>query len=182
MKCPCQSGCPDGCPCPEYVCPITTTTMTTTTTVASPRTDMLILNTYSTLNVPVISNASGRDDRNFYFLMGENTQVYHSCSLTWRNEHFVFGGSSQKRQISQIVGCELKRVGSLAFDHYFGACTTVGNSLIYLCFNYESGDYKKCRMATSPMGQFEEINPSTDDHEYTRIAASDCRLRIKHSI
>ena len=151
--------------------------METTTTAQSPRTDVLILNTYDTrLNVPVITNSSGREDRNFYFLLGENTQVYGSCSITWRNEHFVFGGSSEKKQISQIIGCELKRVGSLAFDHHYGACTTVSGSLIYLCFNSASGDYNKCRMAISPLGQFEETNPSTNDHRYTRVAASECKL------
>ena len=113
-----------------------------------------------------------------FFLMGENTQVYYSCSITWRNKHFVFGGYNEKKQISQLIGCELKRVGSLAFDHFFGACTTVGDNLIYLCFNYASGDYKKCRMATSPIGQFEEINASTYNHHYVRIAASDCKLMI----
>ena len=124
----------------------------------------------------MITNASGRNDRNFYFLMRENTQVYYSCSITWRNEHFVFGGYNEKKQISQIIGCELKRVGSLAFDHYYGACTTVSDSLIYLCFNDAPDDYKKCRVATSPLGQFEETNASTNDHRYTRIAASDCKL------
>ena len=153
--------------------------MATSTTTASPGTDVLILSTGKPVNVPIITNSTGREDRNFYFLMGENTQVFYSCSITWRNKHYVFGGKTEKKQISQIVGCELKRMGNLAFDHYYGACTTVSESLIYLCFNDAPGDYKKCRVATSPLGQFEEINASTDDHRHTRIAASECELKIQ---
>ena len=36
----------------------------------------------------------------------------------------VFGGDSQKRQISEIDNCALKRIGDLSFDHDSGACTT----------------------------------------------------------
>ena len=31
LKCPCNEGCPQGCPCPEFECSITTDEMTTTT-------------------------------------------------------------------------------------------------------------------------------------------------------
>ena len=98
--------------------------------------------------------------------------------MTWRGEHYVFGYRNQKRQISKIIGCELTNVAQLKFDHYYGACTTVSNNLIYLCFNDAPDDYKKCRVATSPLGQFEETNASTNDHRNTRIAASDCKLKI----
>ena len=98
--CPCQSGCPDGCPCPDYVCPST-----------SP--DILILNTFSSSNLPRLTNSNGKDDSDIDFIMGENTQVERSCSLTWRGEHYVFGGSSKEKQVSKIIGCELKSIGKL---------------------------------------------------------------------
>ena len=46
--CPCQSGCPNGCPCPEYTCPAPTTGRTTTsatvssTTIASQKNTVLV--------------------------------------------------------------------------------------------------------------------------------------------
>ena len=90
-QCPCRSGCPNGCPGDVYECPETT--------------DVLVLNTQSLSNVPIITNALGREDSDFVFDFGEGTEAYGSCSLTWQNEHFVFGGTNNKTQISKIVGC-----------------------------------------------------------------------------
>ena len=185
LQCPCQPGCPDGCPCPEYQCPstttpvITTTTATTTsltTTTAAPTyTTILILNTFQTANVPVLTNSAGRDDKDFDFSMGENTEVYESCSMNFKNQHFVFGGDSERKQISQIIGCSLTRVGTLSFDHNRGACTNVANNKVYLCFG--SGDYKKCRFATSPTGQYTEVQESTHEHRHTKIASSNSKSK-----
>ena len=181
LQCPCQSGCPNGCPCEVYVCPTTTTSTTTTTalptttttTVASPKTEVLVLSTMNKENVPIITNVSGREDRNFYFMMDENTQVRYSCGLTWRNQHFIFGGDSQKKQISKIKNCKLELVGQLDFNHYDGGCANVGDNRIYLCFNDDSADYQKCRMSTSPTSRFEEITTSINEHKQSRIAASE---------
>ena len=46
--CPCESGCPQGCPCPEYQCPSGNSTTTTTqimTTAATNNMAMLFLST-----------------------------------------------------------------------------------------------------------------------------------------
>ena len=64
------------------------------TTAPSSTTDVLILKSY---DVPVLTNANGKDDRDIDFIMGENTDVFYSCSLTWRGEHYVFGGYNYKR-------------------------------------------------------------------------------------
>ena len=178
-QCPCQPGCPNACPCPVYECPVTTTTTpVTTTTAESVKTQVLILNTYKPVNVPVITNAQGREDRNFYFLMGENTEVKYSCALTFRNENYVFGGLDEKRQISKIVNCQLKNIGQLEFDHYYGGCANVADEKIYLCFNFATDDAKKCRVASSPASQFEEIAQSVSEHRWTRVAASQCKILL----
>ena len=191
-----MSGCPNGCPCDDYVCPTTTpssttttaltttsTTTTTTTTTAATNTNVLILNTDHSNNVPVITNAAGLDDRDINFEFGENTEVHNSCGLTFRNQYFVFGGNSFKTQISQIINCQLKRIGQLEFNHDDGGCANVGNNRVYLCFNDKSSDRKKCRVANSPTDQFEQISDSVYDHRYTRIAASESKLqKIKHGI
>ena len=180
--CPCQSGCPTGCPCDDYECVETTTVLSTTTTAAttttttkapSPATEVLILNTWKSVNVPIITNVEGREDRNFFFLYGEETEVKYSCSMTWKNEFYVFGGFSRMRHISKLIGCELKSTDRLAFDHFYGACANVGDEKLYLCFNDKSSDTKKCRVATSPTGVFEEINQSSFHHRGTRIAVSE---------
>ena len=163
-RCPCQSGCPNGCPCPEYTCPATTT-------------DILVLSTYKSQNVPIITNGSGKDERNFSFVLEQGTEVYHSCSLTWENRHFIFGGNNEKTQISMVDECKLKLVGQLAFNHYFGGCANVDDRLIYLCFNSDnSEDYKKCRYSISPLGEFQQISDSNHQHSFTRIAADKCKF------
>jgi len=152
----------------------TTSTTTTTTTKASLlRTEVLVLSTYSWDDVPIITNAAGRQDTNFDFVFGEGTEVDYSCSMTWKNELYIFGGRSQKRQISKLIGCQLTRIGELEFDHYLGACANVADAKLYLCFNDASGDYDKCRVALSPTGIYEEINRSIHYHAFTRIAASE---------
>ena len=222
LGCPCQDGCPHGCPCEDYVCPTTapsTTSVSTTTTTATSTTsttsttttlstttsttptstttstlttstsatssliEVLILNTAQSNNVPVITNASGREDRDFSFEFGADTEVNFSCGLTYRGEHFVFGGDSKSTQIAKIDGCQLKIVGQLDFEHQKGACANVAEEQIYLCFNFNSNsDYKKCRKASSPLGEFEEIRQSAEEHRSTRIAASQSKLIINQFI
>jgi len=49
-----------------------------------------------------ITNAAGRQDTNFDFVSGEETAVYWSCSMTWKNDVYVFGGYRKERQISKL--------------------------------------------------------------------------------
>ena len=187
--CPCQSGCPNGCPCPDYQCPsiestttgvttittlaTTTTTSPSTTTPVLPRNSVLILNTNRS-NKAVITDGSGKEEHvgvDFRFIFGENTEVYGSCSITWRGELFIFGGRiDEYRQISKLNDCTLERVGTLSFDHRYGTCAVVNDEEIYLCFD----DYspKTCRKANDPMGAFSEVNPTNYEHSVTRIGAS----------
>ena len=95
-KCPCQAGCPNGCPCPDYQCPAieSTTTGVTTTTPVLPGSSVLILNTRSSSNEAVITDGNGKEEHagdDFRFTFGENTEVECSCSITWHGELFIFG-------------------------------------------------------------------------------------------
>ena len=154
----------------------TTTASTTTTTSAVTNKDILILSTYYSSNVPVLTNSSGKDDRDVNFVIDDDVEVETSCSLTWRGEHFVFGGYNKRNQIAKIIGCELKSVGELPFSHQYGGCAKMADNRLYLCFNSnDSNDYKKCRVANSPLSQFEETTHSYETHKRTRIAASESK-------
>ena len=113
------------------------------------------------------------------FEFGETTSVHKSCALAYKNEFFVFGGTSayggDKRQISKISGCRLERIGTLAFDLLMGACTGVQDTRIYLCFDYTYGDFKKCRFAENPLDPFTAAASSDFCHRGTSIAASDSK-------
>ena len=75
----------------------------------------------------------------------------------------------------------MKRIGELDFSHGFGGCANVADDRIYLCFNDSSSDFKKCRVASAPLGHFSEIMESIEKHRGTRIAASDCKLSFFYS-
>ena len=125
----------------------------------------------------MLTNASGKDDRDLNFVIDDDVEVEASCSLTWRGEHFVFGGWNKQNQIAKIIGCELKSVGELPFSHQNGGCAKMADNRVYLCFNiYDSSDYKKCRVANSPLGQFVQTTQSYENHARTRIAASESKF------
>ena len=82
--------------------------------------------------VIVIVNPCNKET-DFTFTSG--TEVYHSCSIVWRDEMFVFGGDKKKHQISKVENCQLKLVGQLSMVMDLGACTNVGNELVFICFH-----------------------------------------------
>lgn len=156
--CPCQPGCPDGCPCSVYECP--------------DNTEVLILNTREPYNAPIITSAFGIEERDFHFAFDKGTEVYHSCAVTWRNQQFIFGGYNEPNQIAKLESCRLTRIGTLPFDHNYGGCASVADNFVYLCFNDNAADIKMCRVALSPTDKFDFINPSQFDHRKTRVAAN----------
>ena len=131
----------------------------------------MVLNTYKPEHIPILTNANGRVDRNFFFLYGENTEVFQSCGLTWRNQFYLFGGANEKRQVAKLSSCKLERVGQLDFDLDKGGCANLNDEKIYLCFGLEQNT-KKCRYATDPLESFALIEETSHSHSNTRIAAS----------
>ena len=129
--CPCNANCPNGCPCLNYDCDQN-----------KPKTSVLVLNTFSSTNPALITNANGTTDTNFWFKM--DSEVYDSCSISYQGQFYLFGGyRGDKKQISTIKNCNLQRVGELPFEFDFGTCTTTGSS-IFMCFN-RGTDYKSCK-------------------------------------
>ena len=155
----------NGCPCPEYTCP------------PKQKPDILVLDSNSALNVPIIINGSGKEDRDFFFEFENGTEVYRSCGLTFQNRHFIFGGRNEKTQVAMVEDCTLKLIGKLSFNHDFGACTNVYDRFIYLCFNDKTDDHKKCRYSSSPTGSF-QVTDSNYAHRFTRIAADQCKFEV----
>ena len=96
-------------------------------------------------------------------------EVEQSCGVTYENNFFIYGGDLNTRQVLQVIDCGLSSIGTLLFDHYFGACDSA-NGLILLCF--DENDTKQCRQATTPLGPWSEMTPSTYDHRWTQIATS----------
>ena len=84
---------------------------------------------------------------------------------------FIFGGRYQEHQISKVEKCQLKLIGQLSVKFDNGACTNVGNELVFICFHdfYDSSTDRKCLKSTEPSDTFQEARDSTHTHRETRI-------------
>ena len=84
----------------------------------------MAINTYEGNKQAVLVDMAG-GFTNLTFSFPANTEVDDSCSLLFNDKMFVFGGLNEKRQISKVTGCGLKRIGDLDFDFHAGACTLI---------------------------------------------------------
>ena len=133
-----------------------------------------------------LTDSKGRNSDVSCFTWGKDTGVSGSCSLVWQNDFYVFGGTKLERQISEVKGTKLSSIGALDFDHRQGTCDVMGDKIV-LCFNClncsgestvnsdHEAEYKRCRVATNPLGEFTEIQNSIYPHITNKIAASDCK-------
>ena len=91
-NCPCESGCPNGCPCPNYDCPSVNPTIP-----PQQLTSVLILDRTYPAHVPALANFdhyteditvswydNGPDNREYFF--------YEGCSVLYKGMNFLFGG------------------------------------------------------------------------------------------
>ena len=123
----------------------------------------------------------------------DNTSVHKSCSMTFKNTFWVFGGGSgfsgtkYGRQLSKVEGKELVRVADLAFDLDSGACTNFNDERVILCFSrgassgggtvYSSHtEQKTCRQSSDPRADFAKVAMSLYRHSFIRIASSKSKL------
>ena len=132
---------------------------------------VLILNQYSSSNLPIITDLAGTvksGGTDFEFEFGTGTEVEYSCSITWKGAFYIFGGRKEKTQISMVDKCKLTRVGTLPFELQLGACTNVNDREFYLCF--DKNNPHKCYKGTEPYGSFSSITDSLKNHNPSRIA------------
>ena len=80
------------------------------------------------------------------------------------------------------MDCGLAKIGDLQFYHTSVACTNVANSFIYLCFNENAGDWKRCRKSTGPLAKFTETELSLYSHQITFIASSTSKLKLNYIV
>ena len=130
----------------------------------------MVINTFSSKNVPVILDQSGETRLLADFNFDSETESYYSCSVNFQNELYLFGGIFIKDQISKLTNCSLSRIGSLDFSFNGGGCANFGDEQIVLCFDYY--ERKQCWTADNALGTFKRMTEANFDHKLTRIAAS----------
>jgi len=134
--------------------------------------DVLALNTYrGNKRVQVIGPMGSSESISFQFM--ERTEIEESCSLVWRGVMYIFGGMHQKRQVSKMEGCSLKRTRSLGFDLNGGTCTAMPTSnQIALCFDSE--EKTVCRVTSNPdKNKYQKITESNFEHKWIQIASNE---------
>ena len=146
--------------------------------------DILAISTYKGIDQAFSINPSG-GYKELVFEFGKDTQVWFSCSLQWKNNHYVFGGGQKRdwkgywwpdyenRQVSMVSGNRLDLKATLDFKFYAGACTVLNQITIVLCFSANWSDAKVCRRSNNPLGSFSKLQNSTYGHHDTRIASFD---------
>ena len=81
VECPCNDGCPNGCPCPVYQCP------------AEPGPELssvLVLDFIDNENKALVTNVAGEVTELVWTSEGEVMSL-SLCSLTFQNEMFIYG-------------------------------------------------------------------------------------------
>ena len=144
-----------------------------------PKSWILVLNTFSSSNVPLLIDGKGRSKK-IGFNFGSGTEVDYSCSIVWRGKMFVFGGRKYKRQISVVDDCQLTKKGKLPFNMTSGACAQRDNQEVFICFeNYsDSSTWKNCHRSNGPLEAFSKLPSSTYDHRDTRIAVTSSKPNL----
>ena len=137
---------------------------------------ILVLNSIGGWKPALLVNSEGEVNELSCFERDDNTEAFMSCSVNWQNQLHVFGGNRERRQISRLNGYRLERIGDLAFDHNFGACSVMADQYIFLCFNTpSSSDHSLCRRSTGPLETFTELPLTNHRHRTTATSCSESK-------
>ena len=107
------------------------------------------------------------------FSFPTDTEVDLSCSLLFNDKMYIFGGRYEKRQISRVKDCGLKRIGNLDFDFLHGTCALMQSTTLVLCFDWFRYGGKVCRIADSPTASFKKIRESNYHHYAIKIVSNE---------
>ena len=114
----------------------------------------------------MLISTGGEQEKLACFEPDSTSEALDSCSINWKNQFYIFGGWTKRRQISRISGYKLERLDDLPFDHYVGACSVIGDQFVFLCFDYN--DANQCRRSTGPPigGQMYDYDVTFYDGNY----------------
>ena len=68
----------------------------------SKKSAQLFESTYYGEKEPLLVDFDGHTQEKFQFRFGTNTEVYGSCPVVFQGQHFIFGGSMNKRQVNAL--------------------------------------------------------------------------------
>ena len=129
---------------------------------------------------PIMTDLNGKEMSCPGFTIADDVDVAASCAVTYKDQFFVYGGYTHKRQIAKVTNKSLINIGYLPFDFFQGGCSSTANKII-LCFDY-NGDLKTCYQTTNPTGQFKQTTKSIHSHRHIKFASSECKFIIKMTI
>ena len=91
-------------------------------------TSVLVLNS-RTSNTSVLVSNFGQFHVEDEFIKGNwadnmDVQIFESCSVMRNGKITIFGGRENKRQMSVVENCEIRRVTTMPFEFRLGGCVT----------------------------------------------------------
>ena len=127
---------------------------------------VLALSTFDEYTAYLI-DLNGQYSKRLNFNYAECTEVYYSCHVTFKGQHWLFGGRGLNRQVSVVDGCGLRRHSDLPFSFHTGACGNyeLEKNIILLCFDY----YGKQTCRTFDGQKYEDSVSSNREHYYSRL-------------
>ena len=96
--------------------------------------------------------------------------------MQFKGEFYIYGGRyGDKSQIAKVEDCALKRIGTLPFTHWYGACAATSTQL-FLCFDWNANG-RDCHVSNKPTEWLSTnlIPESIELHYRTRTAANECK-------
>ena len=117
------------------------------------------------------------------FEIERGVQAFKSCGVQFKGEFYIYGGRyGDKSQIAKVDDCALKRIGTLPFTHWYGACAATSTQL-FLCFDWNANG-RDCHVSNDPTEWFSTnlISESIELHYRTRIAANEGELVHKENL
>jgi len=179
--CPCQSYCKDGCPCDHWDCNYRPTTTTTTTVSTQTTSSATTTNSNDISSGEFVLVLHGINDQ-FMFdrKTGEKWPLYsfdnpnrmniqQGCSVVYKNDMLIFGGSSMKTSIVKVENCGIQKIqGNLPYNNmkYHDCKVYEPEDYVMLCF--PSGSYKNCWRYNGEKTVTAES--SVNSHQYGKLA------------
>jgi len=177
--CPCQSYCKDGCPCDYWDCDfgptettaVSTETSSSVTTSSSNNTSSgeFVLVLFENNDRFMFDRKTGEKWQLYSFENADRLDIKYGCSVVYKNDMLIFGGSKMKTSIVKVEKCGIKKIqGNLPFkDMYYHDCKVYEpEDYVMICFPYRA--YKNCWRYNGEKTVTAES--SVNNHAYGKLA------------
>jgi len=176
--CPCQSYCKDGCPCDHWDCnfgPTKTTAVSTQTSssVTTPSSNSTISGEFILVLFGVserfmFDRKTGEKWPLYSFENPDNLNINGGCSVVYKNDMLIFGGSSIKTSIVKVESCKIQKIQDLPYSKMFCHDCKVYEPEDYVMICFPSNAVKNCWRYNGE--KTAKAESTVNNHRYGKLA------------